>query len=92
MPAAGDLRRTRGTAQPAESVRLLDDDPGSSWPALSPAPLRRAFERPRGGANAVNARDRIGNGPCQNAKGVAIATSVADLHGDNTKLGNQCSR
>src|SRR5499425_2886312 len=37
----------------------------------------------RGGANAVNARDRIGNGPWQNAKGVVIATSVADLHSDN---------
>src|ERR1700681_3137725 len=37
----------------------------------------------RGGANAVNARDRIGNGPWQNAKGAVIATSVADLHSDN---------
>ena len=39
----------------------------------------------RGGANAVNARDRIGNGPWQNAKGAVIATSVADLHGDNKR-------
>ncbi len=31
---------------------------------------------------AVNARDRIGNGPWHNAKGVMIAASVADLHGD----------
>jgi hypothetical protein len=37
----------------------------------------------RGGANPVHARDRIGNGPWQNAKGAVIATSVADLHGDN---------
>jgi hypothetical protein len=37
----------------------------------------------RGGANAVNARDRIGNGPWQNAKGAIIAASVADLHSDN---------
>jgi len=36
---------------------------------------------------AVNARDRIGNGPWQNAKGTVIATSVADLHSDNNKLG-----
>jgi hypothetical protein len=28
----------------------------------------------------VNARDRIGNGPWQNASGVVIARSVADLH------------
>ena len=31
---------------------------------------------------AVNARDRIGNGPWHNAKGVLIAASLADLHGD----------
>ncbi len=30
----------------------------------------------------VNARDRIGNGPWHNAKGVRIAANVADLHGD----------
>ena len=41
----------------------------------------------RGGANAINARDRIGNGPWQNAKGVVIAASVADLHSDNNKMG-----
>ncbi len=35
------------------------------------------------GANAVNARDRIGKGPWQNAKGVVIAKDVAELHGDN---------
>jgi hypothetical protein len=38
------------------------------------------------GANAVNARDRIGNGPWQNSKGVVIATSVDDLHSANNKL------
>jgi hypothetical protein len=37
------------------------------------------------GAGAVNARDRIGKGPWQNAKGVVVA-SVADLHSDNNKL------
>jgi hypothetical protein len=35
------------------------------------------------GADAVNARDRIGKGPWQNAKGVVIATNVAELHGAN---------
>jgi hypothetical protein len=34
----------------------------------------------------VNARDRIGAGPWQNAKGVVVATSVADLHSANNKL------
>src|SRR5436305_12606126 len=32
----------------------------------------------RGGANPIHARDRIGNGPWQTAKGAVIATSVAD--------------
>lgn len=35
------------------------------------------------GSPAVNARDRIGKGPWQNAKGALIARSVAELHGDN---------
>ena len=35
------------------------------------------------GQLAVNARDRIGHGPWQNAKGVTIAKDVDELHGDN---------
>jgi hypothetical protein len=38
------------------------------------------------GAGAVNARDRIGNGPWMNAKGLVVATSVDDLHSANNKL------
>ncbi len=34
----------------------------------------------QGGAGPVDARDRIGNGPWVNAKGVTIAKSVDDLH------------
>jgi hypothetical protein len=41
------------------------------------------------GAGAVNARDRIGKGPWQNAKGTVIATSVDDLHSANNKLTKQ---
>jgi hypothetical protein len=41
------------------------------------------------GATAVNARDRIGRGPWKNAKGVTIATSIADLHSLNNKLTKQ---
>jgi len=42
-----------------------------------------------GGAAAVNARDRIGPGPWQNAQGMVIAKSVADLHGDANNLNKQ---
>ena len=39
-----------------------------------------------GGAAAVNARDRIGNGPWINAAGLQIASSVDDLHSANNKI------
>jgi hypothetical protein len=44
-----------------------------------------------GNQAAVNARDRIGSGPWQNSKGVVVATSVADLHSENNKLGKENS-
>lgn len=42
-----------------------------------------------GGAAAVNAKDRIGKGPWQNAKGVVVAKDVADLHGASNNLNKQ---
>lgn len=39
--------------------------------------------------NFVNARDRIGAGPWQNAKGVVIARSVDELHSANNNLTKQ---
>ena len=39
-----------------------------------------------GGQPAVSARDRIGSGPWYNAKGVQVATSVANLHGATNGL------
>ena len=36
-----------------------------------------------GGGAAMNARDRIGRGPWQNAKGVVVAKTVDELHGAN---------
>jgi hypothetical protein len=49
-----------------------------------------------GGQAAVNARDRIGNGPWYNGKSAApIAKDVGDLHGDTidqARMGNNLSR
>jgi hypothetical protein len=42
-----------------------------------------------GGDAGVNARDRIGKGPWQNAKGEVIATSVDDLHSASNKITKQ---
>jgi hypothetical protein len=41
------------------------------------------------GKPAVNARDRIGKGPWQNAKGAVIAKDVADLHSASNNLTKQ---
>jgi len=38
------------------------------------------------GQPAVNARDRIGEGPWYNAKGMRIANNLAELHGDTLEL------
>lgn len=40
---------------------------------------------------AVNARDRIGQGPWYNAEGVLVAESIEDLHGDDNNLGKETS-
>lgn len=42
-----------------------------------------------GGTPAVNARDRIGRGPWQNARGEVIARSIEDLHGETNNLTKQ---
>jgi hypothetical protein len=39
-----------------------------------------------GGDAGVNARDRIGNGPWFNAKGVMVAANVAQLHSDRANI------
>ena len=44
-----------------------------------------------GNQAAVHARDRIGRGPWQNAKGVVVAQNVDDLHSDKNRLGKENS-
>jgi hypothetical protein len=43
-------------------------------------------QAPAAGLPAVNARDRIGDGPWYNAKGVLIASNVDDLHEDRNNI------
>lgn len=43
------------------------------------------------GPDGVNARDRIGQGPWYNAKGVEVAQDVDDLHSDNNHLSKENS-
>ena len=47
------------------------------------------------GQPAVNARDRIGQGPWYNARGAMVAKDVADLHGDTleaARIGNNLTK
>jgi len=44
-----------------------------------------------GGQTVVNARERIGSGPWYNAKGVQVATDVANLHSANNGLSKAAS-
>jgi hypothetical protein len=46
----------------------------------------------RGNTPRVNARGRIGTGPWYNVKGQLIASSVADLHGDQQRDRNNIQR
>lgn len=43
------------------------------------------------GAGTVNARDRIGNGPWVNARGVTVAENIEHLHSDDNKLSKENS-
>jgi hypothetical protein len=48
-----------------------------------------------GGQAAVNARDRIGQGPWYNAKGGRVAQNLSDLHGDTldqARVGNTLTK
>ena len=42
-----------------------------------------------GGTAGINARERVGKGPWQNAKGVIVAKSVEDLHSDSNNITKQ---
>jgi Collagenase NC10 and Endostatin len=49
-------------------------------------------QQQRGDQPRINARDRVGTGPWYNAKGQLIASSVADLHGDQQRDRNNIQR
>ncbi len=76
-----DLGGLEGADKHCQALATAAGGGGRTWRAYLSA----------GGAKAVNAKDRIGAGPWQNAKGVVVATSVADLHSDANKLSKENS-
>src|SRR3954464_7959679 len=75
-----DLGGIEGADQYCQPLAQRHGAGGKTWHAY-------LSTQEAGGKPAVNARDRIGNGPWKNFKGEVVATSVDDLHSDNNKLG-----
>src|SRR4051812_9474067 len=69
----GDLGGLAGADRHCQALASAAGAGGKTWHAY----LSQSAE---GGAQAVNARDRIGRGPWQNAKGVVVARDVNELH------------
>ena len=68
-----DLGGLEGADRHCQSLAQASGAGGKTW---------RAYLSTQG-ADAKNARDRIGNGPWINAKGIVIAKDVSELHGAN---------
>lgn len=71
-----DLGGLEGADRHCQSLAEAAGTQGKTWRAYL---SNQAID----GAEAVNAKDRIGAGPWQNAAGVAVADSVEALHGEN---------
>jgi hypothetical protein len=72
----GNLGGLDGADAHCQKLAAASGAGGRKWRAYLSAPAV-------GIQPAVNARDRIGQGPWFNAKGVQIAANLAGLHGDN---------
>ena len=73
---AADLGGLAGADKYCQTLAAAVDAGNKNWRAY-------LAQQATAAAPAVNARDRIGKGPWQNAKGVVVATDVAQLHTAN---------
>src|SRR4029077_17992541 len=80
-----DLAGLEGAGRPCQTLAQAAGAGGKTWRAY-------LSTQAADGAQAVNARDRIGRGPWQNFKREVGAQNVNDLHGDNNKLGMPTSQ
>jgi hypothetical protein len=71
-----DLGGLAGADQHCQQLAQTAGAGGHTW-------LAYLSTQAANGQPAVNARDRIGNGPWQNAKGVVVAHNLDELHGNN---------
>jgi len=80
--SGADLGGLEGADGHCQALAKAAGSPRTNWRAYlsTTAP---------GGEAGVNARDRIGKGPWQNAKGVVVAKSVDELHSDGNNVTKQ---
>lgn len=77
----GDLGGLEGADRHCQSLAQASGADHRTWRAYLSTQASKLAD-----TNFVNARDRIGTGPWQNAKGAVIARSVEDLHSANSNL------
>ncbi|MBX9842981.1 MAG: lectin [Xanthobacteraceae bacterium] len=75
-----DLGGIEGADRHCQTLAERHGAGGKTWRAY-------LSTQPADGKPAINARDRIGNGPWQNFKGTVVAANLDELHSDNNKLG-----
>lgn len=80
----GDLGGLEGADRHCESLAKSAGAGNRTWRAYLSTQAPKLAD-----PGFVNARDRIGTGPWQNAKGAVIARSVEDLHSPNNNLTKQ---
>ena len=80
----GDLGGLEGADRYCQSLAQAAGAGDRTWHAYLSTQAPKLAD-----TNFVNARDRIGNGPWQNAKGDVIARTVDDLHSADSKLTKQ---
>ena len=75
VPGTGNLGGLAGADQVCQNLAQAAGAGSHTWHAY-------LSQQQAGNEPSINARDRIGSGPWHNAKGVLVASNVADLHGD----------
>jgi hypothetical protein len=85
VPGHGNLGGIAGADQICQNLAAAAGAGNRTWHAY-------LSQEQRGNTPRINARGRIGQGPWYNAKGVLIASNVADLHGDQARDRNNIKK
>lgn len=85
VPGTGNLGGLAGADRVCQNLAAAVGAGNHTWHAY-------LSQQQVGNEPAINARGRIGPGPWYNAKGVLIASNVADLHGDQLRDRNNIQK